>query len=137
MPGHRRPDRELWCELGHLVMDHHEDGISESEADQRESAANAFAAELLLPAETLVAMFPDNTVLSNFAIINRIDLLSRLANGNGRWCATGGVARRCHGSAVGPCPAFGRCLLSQPLASSQLPRAVWLPSGLCPQPAGR
>jgi hypothetical protein len=28
-------------------------------------------------------MFPDNTVLINFAIINRMDLLARLANGNG------------------------------------------------------
>jgi predicted nucleic acid-binding protein len=42
-------------------------------------------------------MFPDNTVLINFAIINRMDLLSRLANGNGRWCAT--VARECAASA--------------------------------------
>ncbi len=51
--------RENWDfahELGHLVMGHHEDGIGESEADQRESAANAFAAELLLPAETLQAI---------------------------------------------------------------------------------
>jgi hypothetical protein len=38
-------------------------------------------------------MFPDNTVLINFAIITRMDLLSRLANGNGRWCAT--VAAEC------------------------------------------
>jgi hypothetical protein len=28
-------------------------------------------------------MFPDNTALINFAIINRMDLLERLANGNG------------------------------------------------------
>jgi predicted nucleic acid-binding protein len=42
-------------------------------------------------------MFPDNTVLINFAIINRMDLLSRLANGNGRWCAT--VATECGESA--------------------------------------
>jgi predicted nucleic acid-binding protein len=42
-------------------------------------------------------MFPDNTVLINFAIINRMDLLSRLANGNGRWCAT--VAAECAQSA--------------------------------------
>jgi predicted nucleic acid-binding protein len=35
-----------------------------------------------------VLLFPDNTVLINFAIISRMDLLERLANGNGRWCAT-------------------------------------------------
>jgi hypothetical protein len=29
-----------------------------------------------------VLMFPDNTVLINFALINRMDLLARLANGN-------------------------------------------------------
>ena len=40
-----------------------------------------------------VLIFPDNTVLTNFALINRMDLLSRLANGNGRWCAT--VATEC------------------------------------------
>ena len=38
-------------------------------------------------------MFPDNTVLINFAIINRMDLLEKLANRNGRWCAT--VATEC------------------------------------------
>jgi predicted nucleic acid-binding protein len=42
-------------------------------------------------------MFPDNTVLINFAIINRMDLLERLANGNGQWCAT--VATECAESA--------------------------------------
>lgn len=42
-------------------------------------------------------LFPDNTVLINFAIINRMDLLSRLANGHGRWCAT--VAHECAQSA--------------------------------------
>jgi hypothetical protein len=42
-------------------------------------------------------MFPDNTVLVSFAIINRMDLLNRLANGNGTWCAT--VATECAQSA--------------------------------------
>jgi predicted nucleic acid-binding protein len=42
-------------------------------------------------------MFPDNTVLINFAIINRMDLLQRLANGNGQWCAT--VSAECAESA--------------------------------------
>ena len=42
-------------------------------------------------------MFPDNTVLTNFALINRMDLLRRLANGKGRWCAS--VASECRNSA--------------------------------------
>jgi hypothetical protein len=42
-------------------------------------------------------LFPDNTVLVNFAIMSRMDLLARLANGNGQWCAT--VARECARSA--------------------------------------
>jgi predicted nucleic acid-binding protein len=45
-------------------------------------------------------MFPDNTALINFAIINRVDLLERLANGNGQWCAT--VATECAESATRP-----------------------------------
>lgn len=47
-----------------------------------------------------VLLFPDNTVLVNFAIINRMDLLERLANGHGRWCAT--VASECDASAQMP-----------------------------------
>ncbi|AEH08929.1 hypothetical protein FsymDg_1462 [Candidatus Protofrankia datiscae] len=47
-----------------------------------------------------VLLFPDNTVLINFAILNRMDLLGRLANGNGRWCAT--VAAECDASAQQP-----------------------------------
>jgi hypothetical protein len=47
-----------------------------------------------------VLVFPDNTALINFAIINRMDLLSRLANGNGRWCAT--VSIECARSARVP-----------------------------------
>jgi hypothetical protein len=45
-------------------------------------------------------MFPDNTVLINFAIINRMELLEKLANGNGQWCAT--VAGECAESAGYP-----------------------------------
>jgi hypothetical protein len=45
-------------------------------------------------------MVPDNTVLINFAIINRMDLLARLANNNGKWCAT--VASECAESANRP-----------------------------------
>lgn len=45
-------------------------------------------------------LFPDNTVLINFAILNRFDLLKSLANGNGRWCAT--VADECNKSAAFP-----------------------------------
>jgi len=47
-----------------------------------------------------VLLFPDNTVLVNFAIISRMDLLERLANGNGAWCAT--VAQECAASAAQP-----------------------------------
>jgi transcriptional regulator with XRE-family HTH domain len=48
--------RENWDiahELGHLIKGHHDDGISEDDADKHETAANAFAAELLLPAAEL------------------------------------------------------------------------------------
>lgn len=45
-------------------------------------------------------LFPDNTVLINFAMINRMDLLEKLVNGNGRWCAT--VASECERSARQP-----------------------------------
>jgi hypothetical protein len=48
-----RENWDLAHELGHLVLGHHDDGISEAEADRHEAAANAFAADLLLPAETL------------------------------------------------------------------------------------
>lgn len=43
-----------------------------------------------------ILLFPDNTVLINFAMLNRMDLLGSLANGNGRWCAT--VAAECANS---------------------------------------
>lgn len=45
-------------------------------------------------------LFPDNTVLVNFAYINRMDLLERLSNGRGRWCAT--VAWECDRSSAQP-----------------------------------
>ncbi len=64
--------RENWDfahELGHLVMGHHEDRIGELEADQRESAANAFAAELLLPAETLNAINWDSVTAEQLAAL--------------------------------------------------------------------
>jgi Zn-dependent peptidase ImmA (M78 family) len=48
-----RENWDLAHELGHLVLGHHDDGISEAEADRHEAAANAFGADLLLPAETL------------------------------------------------------------------------------------
>jgi Zn-dependent peptidase ImmA (M78 family) len=48
-------------ELDHLIEGHHDDRISESEANTREAAANAFAAELLLPAETIKAADWDST----------------------------------------------------------------------------
>jgi len=37
--------------------------------------------------------FADNTVLVNFGHIDRMDLLARILNGRGRWCAT--VASEC------------------------------------------
>jgi IrrE N-terminal-like domain len=48
--------RENWDiahELGHLIMGHHDDGLTASDATQHEATANAFAAELLLPAVDL------------------------------------------------------------------------------------
>ena len=51
--------RENWDiahELGHLTMGHHDDDLSPSDAHQHEAAANAFAAELLLPATELKAV---------------------------------------------------------------------------------
>lgn len=44
-------------------------------------------------------LFPDNTVLINFAYIHRMDLLGRLAH-NGAWCAT--VAWECDRSSDQP-----------------------------------
>jgi hypothetical protein len=62
-------------------------------------------------------MVPDTTVLINFAILHRMDLLGRLADGDGRWCAT--VATECAESARvaglaaldGPSEIFGEPLL--------------------------
>lgn len=47
-----------------------------------------------------VLLFPDNTVLINFAVINRMDLLGRLVGDHGQWCAT--VAQECAASAARP-----------------------------------
>jgi len=35
-----------------------------------------------------VSTFPDNTVLCNFAAVDRLDLLQAVLNGRGRWTAT-------------------------------------------------
>lgn len=48
-----RENWDLAHELLHLARGHHDGQISESEADAREAAANAFAAELLIPAESI------------------------------------------------------------------------------------
>ncbi len=48
--------RENWSmahELGHLARGHHDQGLSETERDRHEADANAFAADLLLPRESL------------------------------------------------------------------------------------
>jgi len=39
---------------------------------------------------------PDNTVLINFAIIRRMDLLAELLRGQGSWCIS--IARECRQS---------------------------------------
>jgi Zn-dependent peptidase ImmA (M78 family)/transcriptional regulator with XRE-family HTH domain len=62
-----RENWDLAHELGHLVMGHHDDGISEVEADKHESAANAFAAELLLPAVTVKSIDWESTGDVKFA----------------------------------------------------------------------
>ncbi len=48
-----RQNWDLAHELGHCVLSHSGDEVSEPEADRREAAANRFAAELLLPAEVI------------------------------------------------------------------------------------
>ncbi|MEV0267785.1 hypothetical protein AB0H43_03340 [Hamadaea sp. NPDC050747] len=45
-------------------------------------------------------VLPDNTVLVNFALLNRMDLLAKLIKGNGTWCAS--VAAECDQSARHP-----------------------------------
>lgn len=45
-------------------------------------------------------LFSDTTVLINFALINRLDLLERIANGRGAWTAT--VASECKASSKYP-----------------------------------
>jgi len=48
--------RENWSmahECGHLVLGHHDDGLTVAEWNQHEAVANAFAADLLLPREVL------------------------------------------------------------------------------------
>ncbi|WP_250290512.1 ImmA/IrrE family metallo-endopeptidase [Frankia sp. CiP1_Cm_nod1] len=51
--------RENWSmahELGHLTQGHHDQDLSRTEWDQCEAAANAFAADLLLPRGSLAAI---------------------------------------------------------------------------------
>jgi predicted nucleic acid-binding protein len=45
-------------------------------------------------------LFPDNTVLVNFALINRVDVLQHIMSGRAAWCAT--VASECRRSAAEP-----------------------------------
>lgn len=44
--------------------------------------------------------FADNTVLVNFGLIDRFDLLARVLNGNGRWCAS--IQTECERSSARP-----------------------------------
>ncbi|WP_261557891.1 ImmA/IrrE family metallo-endopeptidase [Frankia tisae] len=72
-------------ELGHLVLGHHDQGLSESGRDRHEAAANAFAADLLLPRESLAAIGWD-----------RLDAAG-LADLVWRWgVSTDALARRLH-----------------------------------------
>jgi predicted nucleic acid-binding protein len=48
----------------------------------------------------ITALFPDNTVLINFGIINRMDLLQQVVNEKGAWCGT--VASECAESSRQP-----------------------------------
>lgn len=64
--------RENWDiahELGHLIMGHHDDGLTQSDADQHEAAANAFAAELLLPAADLKSVKWDSVADDGLAVL--------------------------------------------------------------------
>lgn len=54
------------------------------------------------------ALFPDNTVLCNFAVVDSLDLLERLLRGRGRWVEA--VAYEAEQSA-GHLPALGRAQL--------------------------
>jgi hypothetical protein len=48
--------RENWDmahELGHLALDHHDEGLAADVSEKHEAAANAFAAELLLPKDVI------------------------------------------------------------------------------------
>lgn len=48
--------RENWSmahELGHLVLGHHDEGLSADVSEKHEASANAFAADLLLPEDVL------------------------------------------------------------------------------------
>ncbi|WP_239332191.1 ImmA/IrrE family metallo-endopeptidase [Frankia sp. CiP3] len=72
-------------ELGHLVWGHHDQGFSAAERDQREAAANAFAAELLLPRESLAVIDWDRYEAAGLA-----DLVWRWG------VSTDALARRLH-----------------------------------------
>ncbi len=57
-----RENWDLAHELDHLIEGHHDDQISAREADKNEAMANAFAAELLLPTETVNAIDWDSLI---------------------------------------------------------------------------
>jgi len=47
-----------------------------------------------------ILLFPDNTVLVNFALVSRVPLLETLLAGNRRWTVT--IAAECAGGARKP-----------------------------------
>lgn len=42
-------------------------------------------------------LFPDNTVLVNFALINRVDVLQHIMSGRAAWCARDASECACPG----------------------------------------
>jgi len=106
--------RENWSiahECGHLVLDHHDDGLTEAEWSRFESVANAFAADLLLPIDVLTDIGWDH-----------VDA-ARLAELIWRWgVSTDALARRLN-AVTGSVPAVVREWSEQP--TQRLLRRHW------------
>ena len=95
-----RENWDLAHELGHLVMGHHDDEIGDAQADGHEAAANAFAAELLLPVKAFKSVDWDsvsdeklarlvwNWGISTDALCRRLDaVLGQPPSRVARWAA--------------------------------------------------